>query len=99
MGPHSHHLHRAIFKVGKDGSHQASSIGTSQAPFPKWYNAQTQCNYHGGNLGHSMENCTTLKYKVRDLINDGKLKFEDWNKPVEVEDSSKTKMEMPKQKR
>ena len=45
-----------------------------------------------------MENCTALKYKVQDLINDGKLKFEDWDKLVEVKDSSKTKVEMPKQK-
>ena len=46
-------------------------------PFPRWYNAHTRCNYHGGNLGHPTENCTALKYKIRDLINNGKLKFED----------------------
>ena len=34
MGPYSRHLHRAISKVGKNGSHQASSIGTSQTPIP-----------------------------------------------------------------
>ena len=44
-----------------------------------------------------MENYTTLKYKVRDLINDGKLKFEDLDTPVKVEDSFRTKVEIPKQ--
>ena len=39
-----------------------------------------------------------LKYKVRDLINEGKLKFGELDGSVEVEDSSKTKMEVPKQK-
>ena len=46
-----------------------------------------------------MKNCTALKYKVRDLINDGKLKFEDLDRPVEVKDSSRTKVEMTKQEK
>ena len=33
------------------------------------------------------------------MINDGKLKFEDLDRPVEVEDSSRTKVEMTKQKK
>ena len=45
-----------------------------------------------------MENCIALKYKVRDLINEGKLKFGELDGSVEVEDSSKTKMEVSKQK-
>ena len=39
-------------------------------------------------------NCTGLKHKVQDLINDGKLKFEDLDRPVEVEDLSRVKVEM-----
>ena len=66
-------------------------------PFLRWYNAHTQCNYHGGNPGHLTENCTALKYKVRDLINNGKLKFGDLDRPFEVKDSSRTKAEMSKQ--
>ena len=46
-----------------------------------------------------MKNCTALKYKIRDLINDGKLKFDDLDRPIEVEDSSKIKVEMPKQEK
>ena len=68
-----------------------------RTPFPRWYNAYTQCDYHGGNPGHPTKNCTALKYKIRDLINDGKLKFDDLGRPVEVEDSIRTKGEMPKQ--
>ena len=64
--------------------------------FPRWYNAHVRCDYHAGNPGHSIENCTAFKRKVRDLTKDGKLKVEDLGRPVEVEDSSRTKAEMPK---
>ena len=37
-------------------------------PFPKWYDANTHCDFHCGNPRHSIENCTALKNKVRDLI-------------------------------
>ena len=46
-----------------------------------------------------MENYTALKYKVRDLINDGKLKFEDLDRLVEVEDSFRKKVEMMRQEK
>ena len=46
-------------------------------PFPRWYNARTRCDYHAGNPDHSMKNCTALKHKVQDLINLGKVKFEE----------------------
>ena len=66
-------------------------------PFPRWYNAHVRCDYHAGNPGHSTENCTALKRKVRDLIKDGKLKVEDLGRPAEVEDSFRTKVEIPRQ--
>ena len=68
-------------------------------PFPRWYNAHTRCDYHARNLGHSIENCTALKHKIQDLINDGKLKFEDLDRLAEVEDSPRTNVEMKKQKK
>ena len=58
-----------------------------------------RCDYHGGNPGHPTEYCTALKYKVRDLINDGKLKFEDLDRLVEVEDSFRTKVERTRQEK
>ena len=60
--------------------------------FPRWYNAHTRCNYHVGNPGHPTKNCTSLKYRVQELINDGKLTFEDLDRPVEVENPSRTKV-------
>ena len=69
------------------------------SPFPRWYNAHVRCDYHAENPGHSTENCTALQRKVRDLIKDGKLKVEDLGRPVEVEDSSRTKAEIPKQEK
>ena len=66
-------------------------------PFLRWYNAHTRCDYHAGNLGHSTKNCTALNHKVQDLINDGKLKFEESDGPVEVEDLFETKAKMIRQ--
>ena len=36
--------------------------------FPKWHKVDIHCDYHAGNPGHSLENCTALKYKVQELI-------------------------------
>ena len=66
-------------------------------PFPKWYKADARCDYHGGNPGHSLENCTAFKYKVQELIQDEKVKFDELD---EVRHSlpifSKTKEDMTK---
>ena len=67
-------------------------------PFPRWYNTHTRCDYHDGNPGHPTENCTLLKSKVQELINNGKLTFEDLDGPAEVKDPSRAKVEMARQK-
>ena len=61
--------------------------------------AHTRYDYHVENPGHSTENCTVLKHKIQDLINDGKLNFEDLDKPTEVEGPSRVKVEMTRQKK
>ena len=48
-----------------------------QPPYPKWYDANAQCEYHAGATGHSIENCTTFKKLVERLINMGIVKFDD----------------------
>ena len=68
-------------------------------PFPRWYNAHTRCDYHGKNPSHPTKNCITLKHKVQDLINNRKLTFEELNGPAEVEDLSRTKVEMARQEK
>ena len=37
---------------------------TYQDPFPKWYNPNATCAYHGGTPGHSIEQCLAFKNKV-----------------------------------
>ncbi|KAH1210136.1 hypothetical protein GmHk_15G044515 [Glycine max] len=50
-----------------------------QPPFPKWYDPNATCKYHGNTPGHSIEKCLALKYKVQHLIDAGWLTFqEDW---------------------
>ena len=66
-------------------------------PFPKWYNANNRCDYHVRNPGHSTENYSALKYKVQSLIKDGKLRFEESDELVRVENPSRTKTEMTRQ--
>ena len=66
-------------------------------PFPRWYKAHTRCEYHGGNSSYPTKNCIALKYRVQELINDGKLTFEDLDGPVEIKDPSKAKVKIARQ--
>ena len=84
-------------KLVRSGHIELIQFAPLRLPFPRWYNAHTRCDYHGGNPGHPTENCTSLKSKVQELINDGKLTFEDLDGPTEVKDPSKTKVKIPKQ--
>ena len=43
----------------------------SQPMFPKGYNPNVTCAYHGGVSGHYIEHCMTLKHKVQSLIDVG----------------------------
>ncbi|XP_052477143.1 uncharacterized protein LOC128032569 [Gossypium raimondii] len=52
-----------------------------QPPFPKWYDANAQCEYHAGITGHSIENCTTFKNLVERFIKMGIMKFDDPSGP------------------
>ena len=63
-------------------------------PFPKWYDVNTRCNYHSEVLGHSVEDCSTLKHEVQNLIRDGRLKFEEPNEPAGLENPSWEKVNM-----
>ncbi|KAH1215079.1 hypothetical protein GmHk_13G036310 [Glycine max] len=48
-----------------------------EAPFPKWYDPNATCKYHGGVPGHSVEKCLALKYKVQHLMDVGWLTFQE----------------------
>ena len=48
-----------------------------QPPFPKWYNPDATCTYHGKTQGHSTECYLALKYKVQHLIDAGWLTFQE----------------------
>ena len=48
-----------------------------QLPFPRWYNPDTTCAYHGGVSGHSIEQCVALKHKVQSLIDARWLTFQE----------------------
>jgi len=48
-----------------------------QSPFPWWYNPNATRAYHGGTLGHSIEQCVALKHKVQSLIDVGWLTFQE----------------------
>ncbi|XP_052485151.1 uncharacterized protein LOC128040441 [Gossypium raimondii] len=51
-----------------------------QPPYSKWYDANTQCDYHAGITGHSIENCTAFKKLVERLIGMGVVKFDEATK-------------------
>ncbi|KAA3474686.1 hypothetical protein EPI10_024951 [Gossypium australe] len=48
-----------------------------QPPYPKWYDANTQCEYHAGIVGHPIENCFPFKKLVERLIQIGIVKLND----------------------
>ncbi|XP_017644626.1 uncharacterized protein LOC108485319 [Gossypium arboreum] len=48
-----------------------------QASYPKWYDVNTQREYHAGITGHSIKNCTLFKRCVERFIKAGVVKFDD----------------------
>ena len=44
-------------------------------PYPKGYDIDARCEYHGEARGHSTEDCTTFKDKVQSLIDADSTKF------------------------
>ena len=44
-------------------------------PYPRGYDVNATCEYHGGVGGHSVENCKALKDKVQSLIYADLIKF------------------------
>ncbi|KAL5174028.1 hypothetical protein HKD37_U058816 [Glycine soja] len=48
-----------------------------EPPFPRWYDPNATCKYHGGAPGHSIEKCLALKYKVQHLMDAGWLTFQE----------------------
>ena len=86
-------------KLIDSGSVMPIQAKPRKPPFPKWYDVNIRCDYHSGVPGHSIEDCTIFKNKVQNLIQEGKLKFEELNGPVEVEDPSRAKVEILRQEK
>jgi len=53
-----------------------------EPPYPKNYDPNARCDYHAGVVGHSIENCWALKYKVQELINAKWLSFKEGSPSV-----------------
>ena len=53
------------------------SIPPIRPPYPRWYNDNVSCEYHSGNKGHSLKDCTALKWRVSEFIKKMELTFED----------------------
>jgi|UniRef100_A0A2N9FK48 hypothetical protein len=48
---------------------------TRIGPQPKDYNKDLTCEYHRGEVGHTMGNCKLLRHRIQDLLDQGVLKF------------------------
>uniref|UniRef100_A0A2N9F574 G-patch domain-containing protein n=1 Tax=Fagus sylvatica TaxID=28930 RepID=A0A2N9F574_FAGSY len=48
---------------------------TRIGPQPKDYNKDLTCEYHQGEVGHTVENCRVLRHRIQDLLDQGVLKF------------------------
>ncbi|KAL4277859.1 hypothetical protein GQ457_03G015420 [Hibiscus cannabinus] len=51
-------------------------IAPIQPPYPPWFNPNVKCDYHAGNPGHHINDCTAFKYVVEQLLKTGMLSFE-----------------------
>ncbi|XP_017609456.1 uncharacterized protein LOC108455410 [Gossypium arboreum] len=56
-------------------------LKSMQPLYPKWYDANAQCEYHAGITGHSIENCTVFKKLIERFIKIGFVKFDDSSTP------------------
>ncbi|EOY09160.1 Uncharacterized protein TCM_024561 [Theobroma cacao] len=66
--PPSTYLQLTIFRptfqpmnIGLRPNHLVAAM-PMKPPYPKWYNLNTRCDYHGGVMGHSIEDCTAFKH-------------------------------------
>lgn len=48
---------------------------------PANFNANAHCDYHSGGVGHDVENCWALKYKVHELLDSKAVQFTSVNAP------------------
>ena len=87
-----------FLKLVEIGHMEPVHLAPLRPPFPKWYNTHTRCDYYVENPGHSTKNCIALKREVQGLIKDGKLKFEESDEPIGVEDLFEAKAKMIRQK-
>ena len=46
-------------------------------PYLRGYDANARCEYHGGVIGHSIEDCMAFKDKVQALIDANPTKFKE----------------------
>ncbi|XP_040955901.1 uncharacterized protein [Gossypium hirsutum] len=67
-------LYQNLFNTHVVAPHHLKPL---QPPYPKWYDANAQCDYHAGIVGHSIEHCTAFKKLVERLISMGVVKLDD----------------------
>lgn len=48
---------------------------------PADYNPNSRCEFHYGGVGHNVENCWALKYKVQELLDSNAIQFTPNNRP------------------
>ncbi|KAE8676653.1 hypothetical protein F3Y22_tig00111582pilonHSYRG00356 [Hibiscus syriacus] len=46
-----------------------------QPPYPSWHDINVRCENHVGAQGHSIDNCTTFKYRVHHILDYEVLEF------------------------
>lgn len=46
-------------------------------PYPPKFDENARCGYNDGSLGHTIDNCNALKYKVQELIDAKLLTFKE----------------------
>ena len=51
--------------------------GRPANPLGKFYRVDHRCAYHSGAVGHDTDNCSTLKHKIQNMINNDLINIEE----------------------
>ncbi|RDX92297.1 hypothetical protein CR513_25586, partial [Mucuna pruriens] len=70
-------LHQFVSSTTRTKLIEVVPLMPLELQYPRSYDPNTRCDYHGRAIGHATERCRSLKHKVQDLLDNGLLEFED----------------------
>jgi len=73
--PNPHPIQPALAALDEEFFSGASNVRPLEPPYPHWYNPNAKCEFHYGEIGHSIEDCRARKETVQELVNNTSPSF------------------------